>query len=242
MGGAGSAAGKDLAFEGGASAVDADGSIGGSDAGAGGVRSKRGVVHLDAFEDGGVAGVKRVEGCGDAADRLLLRAGRRGRGVLEFAGQTLESGRLAGVAAVAVDDGVAEDAVEPGHGRLVVAQGGGGIEHAEVGALQDVFGEGTVVDAPLEEAEELRTEAQKRREGGRGQGARGGLLSGLVGRLDHSAAVPTLAGAEGAQQVQAMQAQAAPQAQVGPQGQEQVKGESVLWVVFILKPPGSGRA
>ena len=83
----------------------------------------------------------------------------------------------------AIDDGVAQQAVEPRDGRLVVAQPGRGAarEAAHEGVLQDLLGELARAHAPLEEREKapvIRHEDLERR--GREPGARGAVGSRVV--------------------------------------------------------------
>ena len=67
----------------------------------------------------------------------------------------LESAVFGGTVAIVVDDGVAQDAIEPGDGRLFIAQDGGVFDGADVGALDDVFRDGRGVDSALYEMEEV---------------------------------------------------------------------------------------
>ena len=60
----------------------------------------------------------------------------------EIAGPLLEGTVFGGALAVVIDDGVAEDTVEPGDGGFVVAEGGGLLHGADVGGLDDVLGGG----------------------------------------------------------------------------------------------------
>lgn len=60
-----------------------------------------------------------------------------------------------GAVAVVIDDGVAEDAVEPGDGGGFGVQLGAVLDGAEVSVLQDIFRNGAGFHALFEEAEEL---------------------------------------------------------------------------------------
>ena len=63
----------------------------------------------------------------------------------------LESTVFGGAVAVVIDDGVAQDAVEPCDGRLVAAQGRGLLHRTNVGGLDDVFGGGTGTHSSFDE-------------------------------------------------------------------------------------------
>ena len=67
----------------------------------------------------------------------------------------LEGAIFDGAVTVVVDDGVAEDTVEPGDGGFVTAEGGGLLHGADVGGLDDVLGDGARSYATLNEVEEL---------------------------------------------------------------------------------------
>jgi len=73
----------------------------------------------------------------------------------EISRPLLESAVFGGAVAVVVDDGVAQDAIEPGDGRLFTTQDGGVFDGADIGALDDVFRDGTGVDSALHEMEEV---------------------------------------------------------------------------------------
>jgi len=63
----------------------------------------------------------------------------------------LEGAIFDGAVTVVVDDGVAEDTVEPGDGGFVTAEGGGLLHRADVGSLDDVLGGGVGGYAALNE-------------------------------------------------------------------------------------------
>jgi hypothetical protein len=67
----------------------------------------------------------------------------------------LEGAIFGRAATVVVDDCVAQDAVEPGDSRLFAAEGGGLLNGAGVGGLDDVLGGIGGVDAPPHEVKEL---------------------------------------------------------------------------------------
>lgn len=73
----------------------------------------------------------------------------------EFVRPSLESAVFGCSMAVVIDDGVAQDAIEPGYGRLVAAKFGGLFDGAHVGDLNDVIGGGGGVDTTLQEVEKL---------------------------------------------------------------------------------------
>ncbi len=119
-------------------------------------------------QDGGVGGVKRFERTGDALAGSFFELGTGKNLGLKLFRPAFEGRSFGGSAAIRIDDGVAQDTVEPGDGRLVVAQGITVAKSAHVGGLEDVFGERAVVDAALDEAEELGAEFEQRVECGFG--------------------------------------------------------------------------
>ena len=74
----------------------------------------------------------------------------------ELPGPALECAALRRVTAKVIDDCVAQHGVEPGYGGLRLAQIVGVLQRAHVGALQNVFRERTVADAPLHKRQEAR--------------------------------------------------------------------------------------
>ena len=117
------AANQDELFaEGLAGAVDADGGVADVDVLAPGEEFERGAGEVDFFEGLAVGGAKRRDDGGDAAAGDLLGLGVRFGRMEEFAGPLVEGAIFGGLAAVEVDDGVAEDAIEPGGDGLAVAE------------------------------------------------------------------------------------------------------------------------
>ena len=112
---------------------------------------------------------ERSVGCGQSVKRPCdaLTGGvfekRIGRGFgFEFTRPTIEGQAFRSAAAVVIDKGVAQNAVKPGDGGLILAQLAGGFERTDVGGLQDVFGERAINQAALEKAEELPAEIEER--------------------------------------------------------------------------------
>jgi hypothetical protein len=144
----------ELFFESLTRAMYADGCVASGDAGVGGEGFKAfsGEVHV--AQNLVVSRFKSGEHLADALadDCLGLRVGC---GFGEVVRPALEGSVFGGAAAVVIDDGVAEDAVEPGDGGLVAAQSGGLLDGADVGTLNDVFCGCGGFDAPLHEAKEL---------------------------------------------------------------------------------------
>ena len=163
--GAGSAGEEELLAEGGAGAMGADGCVGGSDLLGVSVEAEGLLVEVDCSEEVGVGGGDEVEDAGEAGADFVVKLD--GGGGLEFVREGLEGFALGGAAAVVVDDGVAEDAVEPGYDGLFRGLGAG-FEGADVGGLEDVLGEGWAFDAAPQEAEELAAVVEERVEGGLG--------------------------------------------------------------------------
>lgn len=71
-------------------------------------------------------------------------------GGLEFSGQRRKSPLAGGTAWVLFHDGVPQDAVEPGQGRLVVADATDLVDALHEGVLQDAFGQRAIVQPTLE--------------------------------------------------------------------------------------------
>ena len=170
--GAGSAGEEELLAEGGSGAVGANGGVRGGDVVGVGVLLQGLLVEVDGAEEVGVAGGEGVEDAGKAGADLVVEFD--GGGGFELVREGFEGFALGGAAAVVVDDGVAEDAVEPGDDGLF-GWGGLGLEGADVGGLQDVLGEGGIFDAAPDEAEELAAVVEERIEGGLGHKGMGRL-------------------------------------------------------------------
>jgi len=117
---------------------------------------------VDFAKERGVGGGKSVERAGDALAGGVHEK-RIGRGFcFELARPTIEGRAFRGAAAMVIDEGVAQDAVEPGDGGFILAQLAGRFERTDVGRLQDVFSERAIAEAAIEKAEELPAEIEKR--------------------------------------------------------------------------------
>ena len=153
--------------------MGADGGVGGGDVVGVRVEGEGLLVEVDGAEELGVAGRDEVEDAGETgADLVVGLGGWRG---LEFVSKGFEGLAFGGAAAVVVDDGVAQDTIEPGDDRLFQAGYGVALQGAHVGGLEDVFGEGGAGNATAHEAEELAAVVEERVEGGFGHGCVGDL-------------------------------------------------------------------
>jgi hypothetical protein len=144
-----------LGFKGLARSMEANGGVAHSDSRFGCEGFEALACEVDAAEDlaiGGLDGGKYLVNA-IANDLLGLRIGCSfGCEVLR---PLLESAVFGGAVAIVVDDGVAQDAIEPGDGRLFTAQDGGVFDGANIGALDDVFRYGRRVNSALYEMEEM---------------------------------------------------------------------------------------
>lgn len=153
--GAGSAGERKLLFQGLASAMDADGSVTGSDSSGFGEGFEGIFSKIDAADDLAVLGLQGGEDADDAlADDVVHGLVRLGFSDEVF-GPVFESAIFCRLMAVVIDNRVAQDAVEPGCGRLFLVQCRGLFHGADVGALQDIFRGGWSSDAALHELEKL---------------------------------------------------------------------------------------
>ena len=153
--GAGAADPDEFFFEGLARSMDADGGVSRADSCFRCEGFEILACEVNAAENLTVGGLEGGQYLVDAtADNLLgLWVGRgAGREILR---PLLESVVFGGAVAVIVDDGVAQDAIEPGDGGLFLTQGWRVFDGADVGALNDVFGDGRGADPPPNEMEEL---------------------------------------------------------------------------------------
>ena len=158
-----------------------------------------------------------VEDVVDAlADDLL-----GGRVELVFGGEVfgplLEGAIFGGAMTVVVDDGVAQDAVEPGDGGLVAAEGGGLLHGADVGGLDDVLGGGAGGYAAFDELEELLSLVD---EAGDGVDAMESFGKERCGGCPHRSDVSWMRG----------QLQSSPQGQGCGQVQADPQGQIVLFI------------
>jgi len=60
-----------------------------------------------------------------------------------------------------IDDGITQDAIEPGYGRLFLAKLAGCLECAQVSDLEDVLSGGAIIHAALNEAQKLLAQAKE---------------------------------------------------------------------------------
>ena len=158
----------------------ADGGVAGRDGLRRGVMRDGTLGEIDFTQERGVGSGQRIERASDALAGGVLQKGIGHGFGFELARPAIERRAFCGAAAVVIDEGVAQDAVEPGHGGLTLAQSAGGFERTDVSRLQNVFGERAIAQAALEKAEELPAEIEQRgwdRFGhARGIGAGGWLL------------------------------------------------------------------
>ena len=169
MDGAGAAGSSEFAAESGTGAVGADGGVAGGEFVAVGEVGEGCVGEIDFAEDLGVGGAEGGEDDLDAAaDEGAsgdVGGGGLGVGEVQLGDPAIHRGGLGGVMAVVIDDGVAQDCVEPGDGRFVLAESSGLFERADVGDLQDVFCKRAVVDATLHEGKEALAAVEESLEG-----------------------------------------------------------------------------
>lgn len=112
-----------------------------------------GAADLDLLQRVGVFGLQRAGDARHAGADLAIELGVSGALAFELARERVEPPAARLVAPVMIDDGVAQRGVEPGHDAVFRYFRRFG-EIADERVLQDVFGERTVADAPLQEREE----------------------------------------------------------------------------------------
>jgi hypothetical protein len=119
-----------------------------------------------------IFGLERIEQAGNAlADFLVqLGLGLLAGGEIPFPGFC--GSREGGALAVMIDDGVAQDAIEPSH-NLFVLNAGAVFQSAGKGRLQNVFGGGPGFYALLEKTQELAMSGYELRNRFRREGLRG---------------------------------------------------------------------
>jgi hypothetical protein len=149
------AATDELFAEGGAGTVGTDRRVAGADSLGVRIGGEGGLAKIDFAEQGGVRRGDCIERAGDALAGGLMEKRVRGGFRLELLRPALEGRPLGGSATIVVDDGVAEDAVEPGHGGFVLTQVAAGFKSAHVGGLKNVLRNGAIFDAALDKAKEL---------------------------------------------------------------------------------------
>ena len=156
MFGAGAATADELFAQGCTGAMGAYGGVGRGDVLRDGIGIESSLLQIYFAQQLCIGRRDDVERTGDALARglLQLRIGcRRG---FQFLCPTFKGCAFGGAAPIVVDDGVAEDAIEPGNGGLAGAQasprlGDLGLKGTQVGCLQNIFGDGATVDSALEE-------------------------------------------------------------------------------------------
>lgn len=155
MFGAGAAGLDELFFEGLTGAVGTDGGVCGGDSrlfseGVDGVFGK-----IDVANDLAVGGFERREYVVDALTDDLVSCRVRLSFGDEVFGPLLEGAVFGGAMAVMIDNGVAQDAIEPCHRGLVFVERGGFFDSADVRSLNNVFGDGVRADTVFDEVEKL---------------------------------------------------------------------------------------
>jgi hypothetical protein len=151
----------EFATQGCARSMSADGGVAGSNSLPASVVGKSSFVEVDLANERCVLRGQTIERAGDAftggfeEDRCGFRHG------LKLAGAAFEGCCFRSATAVAVDDRVAEDAIEPGYRGLVFAQFAAGFESADIGALQNVFCERWIADPVGNEAEEFSAKIEQ---------------------------------------------------------------------------------
>jgi hypothetical protein len=163
---AGAADLDELLFEGLPGAMDANCGVADGNSSFAGEGLEAGFFQVDLAEYLAVCRLHALKDVADAlADDLFgLRLGRCFS--FETLGPLLEYTVMDGTMAIVIDDGISQDAVEPGDGRLVVAQFGGLLHCAHVSGLKDVFSRGERVHTSLDEAEKLASLEDEIRYGG----------------------------------------------------------------------------
>ena len=135
-------------------AVESNGRVARRDAAGARERLQALALELDATDRLGVIGAQRVHEAPHAgADHL----GELGVAHVAAARLTAQGGQPAALGvgvAMVVDDGIAQDSVEPGQRRLVVAQRAAARQAAHERLLQDLLGRVARAHAPLEEGQE----------------------------------------------------------------------------------------
>lgn len=166
------AAGFDEVFaERGAGAVGADGCVGWGDVLLGCKLLQGLLAEVDGAQKLGVIGMDGVEHAGEAGTDVALCLRWRSGLALELFAPLFEGVVFGGAAAVLVDDGVAQDPIEPADDGFAGVELAFAFESAEIGGLEDVFGDSWIGHAALHEAKELATVVEERVEGGGGHGA-----------------------------------------------------------------------
>jgi hypothetical protein len=144
-----------LGFKGLAGSMETNGGVARGNSGPGREGFQALAREVDAAENLAVGGLDGGKDLVDAtADDLLSLSVGCGFGC-EVVCPLLESAVFGGTVAIVIDDGVAQDAIEPGDGRLFTAQDVGVFDGADIGALDDVFRDRGGVDSSLHKMEEV---------------------------------------------------------------------------------------
>ncbi len=154
MFGAGAAGADDLFLQSLSGAVDADGGVIGGDAGLGGEGVEGAVVEIDEFESLAVFGFEIVEQVEEALADGVAGVGVGGIGLQRIVREGFVAAITGGLLAVVIDDGVTEDAIEPGDDILLFGKFVAVFDGANEGGLEDVFGNGAGFDTRLQESQE----------------------------------------------------------------------------------------
>jgi len=127
-----------------------------------GVSSEALFAKIQCAQKGRVRRSDGVQRSGNALTCGVFEERFGGRLAFKLPSPSVERRAFPGSAAVVVDDGVAQNAIEPGDRRLLIAQAAGVLEGAHVCRLQNVFGEGAVIDSTGEKSKELLPQIDKR--------------------------------------------------------------------------------
>jgi hypothetical protein len=146
---------NELGFESLSRSMEANGGIAGGDSGPGCEGFKALACEVDAAENLAVGGLDGGKDLLDTTADDLLGLSVRWDFCCEVLCPLLESAVFGGTVAIVIDNGVAQDAIEPGDGRFFTAQDRGVFDGADIGGLDDVFRDGRGVDSALYEMEEV---------------------------------------------------------------------------------------
>ena len=165
-----SAAPYKLPAQRGAGTMGADSRVRRTDAVLAGIGCKFTLGQIDLAQQFGITRFERFESAHDTSAGGVEELWLRGTGIGQFQSPALQRRNLGSAAAVVVDDGIAQDAIEPGNDGLFFPQPMRGLECAHIGRLQDIFGNRGLVDASTQESEELAAEIEQCMECGIGHG------------------------------------------------------------------------
>src|SRR6202012_4279868 len=105
------------------------------------------------LDGGAVFGLEGADGFQDAGADPSLELFRL-MGFTPVGGPPVHGAGAGGLLAVVIGDGVAENAVEPGHGAFGGAQLGAALDGFEVCGLKDILGGGRIADTGAQELQE----------------------------------------------------------------------------------------